>query len=97
MREIGSDSTLIAERERERERERDWTLMPEVFTHVHTHTHTHTHTPSVSPLCAGDTCGTGHRHLAGAAPHSASYVAPFLCDRLVVKQGMISSFFLGID
>ena len=40
---------------------------------------------SVSPLCAGDTCGTGRRHLAGADPQSASYVAPFLCDRLVVK------------
>ena len=35
--------------------------------------------------CAGDTCGTGRRHLAGAALHSASYVVPFLCDRLVVK------------
>jgi hypothetical protein len=30
-------------------------------------------------------CGTGNRHLAGPAPHSASYVAPFLCDHLVVK------------
>ena len=53
---------------------------------VRARAHTHTHfqnSLNVSLLCAGDTCGTSHRHLAGAAPHSDSYVAPLLSDRLV--------------
>jgi hypothetical protein len=37
---------------------------------------------SVSPLYVNDTCGTGHRHLTGTVPNSASYVDPFLCDHL---------------
>ena len=35
-------------------------------------------------LCTGDTCSTRNTHLPRAAPNSASYVAPFQCDRLVV-------------
>jgi len=35
------------------------------------------------PLCTGDTCSRGNRHLAAVVPHSASYVAPLLCVRVI--------------
>ena len=36
------------------------------------------------------TYSTGNKHLTGAVPQSASYVASFLCDRLVTKFSLTS-------
>ena len=65
------------QRETHRESENTLTRHKEKTRNMVTHEH--------KCVCVCDTWGTGHRHLDGVAPHSASYLTPLLYNRLVVE------------